>query len=293
MRWRFPDPGLIWLERLDAKRPECRAQAAEELGRLGDVRAVARLSAMVRQDVVSVRWEAADALGRIGDAAAVPALIAALQDGDWTVRQNAARALGRISDRRAVKPLMAVLTDADVDVRRAAIGALAAIDDLLAGQALLPLLRHSLFSVRLDAIHACGKLGDPRALPILQKCLQDPDPLIQAAIATALDAIYAAVEIVVFGVCAPAHLAETGAWLNPDASSLTRPLPALIRIDIFSDSYNFQLVERFFTYAVNALGQAYLKKEVIVHVYGTLAELQPNLRNVCQNLCQQVVAHVQ
>lgn len=86
MRWRFPDPGLIWLERLDAKRPECRAQAAEELGRLGDVRAVARLSAMVRQDVVSVRWEAADALGRIGDAAAVPALIAALQDGDWTVR---------------------------------------------------------------------------------------------------------------------------------------------------------------------------------------------------------------
>jgi hypothetical protein len=43
-------------------------------------------------------------------------------------------------------------------------------------------------------------------------------------------------------------------------------------------------VERFLTYAINTLGQKYLKKQVAIELYGHPYSLQPNLRNNLEHL---------
>ena len=57
------------------------------------------------------RVDAANALGRIGDIRAVEPLIEALKDEDKEVRMEAADALGLIGDTRAIDPLQQLLED--------------------------------------------------------------------------------------------------------------------------------------------------------------------------------------
>ncbi|MDD1673069.1 MAG: HEAT repeat domain-containing protein [Methanomicrobiales archaeon] len=58
-----------------------------------------------------LRYRAAQELGRLGDPKALNLLIQALQDADWRVRQKAAWALGNIGDPRAIQPLRRLMTD--------------------------------------------------------------------------------------------------------------------------------------------------------------------------------------
>lgn len=99
------------------------------------------------------------------------------------------------------------------------------------------------------------------------------------------------VERIIFGVVP--YVPEQGIadLHNPDVSSLTVPFWRLHQIMIDTNTYNFHLVEQFLTYAVNSIGQDYLKKYVTAHVYGKMENFHPNLWNSLTNLCQQVLAH--
>ena len=84
---------------------------------------------------------------------------------------------------------------------------------------------------------------------------------------------------------------SSAAWRNPDSSELTLPLAQLKQIVVDSETYNFHLVERFLTYAIDHIGQDYLKKNVDAHIYGDPEKLQQNLRNNFTNLCKSITVH--
>lgn len=75
---------------------------------------------------------------------------------------------------------------------------------------------------------------------------------------------------------------------NPDGSTLTVPFFRVKRIHIDTETYNFHHIERFLTYAINTIGQDYLKQIVEVYLYGQPEKLHQNLRNSLDNLCKLV-----
>lgn len=165
-----------------------RTYAAYALGQLGDGRAVVpliELLAYVAHGHVNVYANvgsaAATALGQLGDRRAVEVLISTLDDP--YVALDAVKALSRIGDRRAVQPLIAALRATHDPSMATALGNLG---DHAAVEPLLELLRAlkaqkeiwpqaaKHVSARREAIfyyyavRALGKLGDDRALPLLE-----------------------------------------------------------------------------------------------------------------------------
>jgi hypothetical protein len=69
------------------------------------------------------------------------------------------------------------------------------------------------------------------------------------------------------------------------------PLDNLKQVIVYTDSYDFHLLERFLTYTVNYIGQKDLKKDVEVHIYGDAEQLPDNIRNNFANLCDEVIYH--
>jgi HEAT repeat protein len=93
-----------------------RCNAAEALGRIGDVRAVEPLLIALKESITDVRNISAEALGKIGDARAIEPLITALDDNSWNVRSAAARALvsmyqGHKLDHQANQQVLALRTE--------------------------------------------------------------------------------------------------------------------------------------------------------------------------------------
>lgn len=78
---------------------------------------------------------------------------------------------------------------------------------------------------------------------------------------------------------------------NPDVSELTVPFGRLRQIVIHTETDDFHLVEQFLTYAINYLGQDYLKQYVDVHVYGEVENFHQNLWNSLTNLCRHIIPH--
>ncbi len=164
--------------------------AAEELGQIGDARAVWPLIAVLEDGVNvsgAVRREAATALGEIGDFRAIEPLIAALKDG--RVNRAAAGALGKIGDTRAIEPLTVALKDAARDMRQASAGALGEIGDARAVEPLIATLKDSDSNVRKTAIGGLGQIGDTRAVEPLIAALNDNDSNVREAAAGALGKI--------------------------------------------------------------------------------------------------------
>jgi len=154
---------------------DVRRGAVQELGRLGDARAVEPLIAVLRDEDERVRRAAAEVLGQLGDARAVEALIAVLEDRDRLARRAAAEALGGLGDARAVEPLIAMLGDEDERVRRAAAEALGGLGDARAVEPLIAALKDEDERVRRIAAEALGGLGDVRAVEPLIAALRDED----------------------------------------------------------------------------------------------------------------------
>jgi hypothetical protein len=96
---------------------------------------------------------------------------------------------------------------------------------------------------------------------------------------------------IIFGAEVPSLETDANVFQNPDVTDLTTPFFHLKQICLMADSYNFQQVERFLTYAVNYLGQDYLKTHVAVHIYGDVQKIQSNLLNNFNYLCQYVHVH--
>jgi HEAT repeat protein len=106
---------------LDHEEVELRANAAQMLGGIKDIRAVDPLIKALNDDAnFKVRRIAALSLGEIGDARAVNPLIKALHHLFWPVREAAAKALGKLGDKRAIVPLFIALGDREIAVCKAA-----------------------------------------------------------------------------------------------------------------------------------------------------------------------------
>jgi hypothetical protein len=100
-----------------------------------------------------------------------------------------------------------------------------------------------------------------------------------------------AVERIVFG---RHHIPDDNpvtTFHNPDVSELIVPFVHLHQIVIHTNTYDFHQVERFLTYAVNHIGQRYLKHHVTVDIYGNPEKLSPHMKNSLTNLCKHVTIH--
>jgi hypothetical protein len=133
-------------------------------------------------------------------------------------------------------------------------------------------------------------LGAPTRVEALLNVLGRDAPVFREEATTTLASLYALVDGVIFGVHQPANLSQRFTLRNPDVSDLIFPMSQLKRILIATDTYDFFLVERFMTYAVNSIGRKHLKKQVEVHLYGNPDRLHRNLRNMFTNLCKSVHA---
>ncbi len=182
---RGPDPHAV--------AAEARRQAVALLGALTDPRATELLASVIRQDGDErVRAQAALALAQRRDPRALAPLLLALTHTDFEVRADAAEALGQLGDRRAVEPLITMMqVDGQTVARWRAMEALGRLGDPRALPPLLNLLQRLLALPALDwappdqaeygetrqliwttctvALEALERLGDPRALPVLDQ----------------------------------------------------------------------------------------------------------------------------
>jgi HEAT repeat protein len=136
-----------------------REDAARVLGKIGDVRAVEPLIAVLKEDDKFVRQAASRTLQEIGMPAVEP-LIAALEGREWQVQEGAAKALGKIGDARVVGPLIAVLEKVPAPfVRKAVAQALGHLGDEQAVEPLITVLQSADKDVRRAAAEALEKIG--------------------------------------------------------------------------------------------------------------------------------------
>jgi hypothetical protein len=244
-----------WIAKLKDKDWDVRWTAARILGRLNDKRAIAPLMKALADKNWVVRWEVTEVLGEIGDTSLVQPLITILAGKPTYLRVNAAWILGKIGDPRSVDPLIQALEDPNWFGR------------------------------------ALGEIGDYRAIKPLIKALADIEPSVHDAAEMAIKKIFASVKTVLFGYESFTIHDSWPAWRNPDVIELTTSLSGLKTIGVHANTYDFHLIERFITYAVNYIGQKHLKKHVEVQIYGDPNKLHPNLRNTFTNLCKCVEVH--
>ena len=130
-----------------------------------------------------------DAVGALelkGEEAVEP-LIEALSSRKKNIRLHAAQLLGAINDERAIEPLISTLKDNNKLVRREASTSLSRMGPA-AVEPLIAVLDDPDWRVRGAAAWALGNLNDERAIPALEKLLDDESGYIksgaQSAIAT-------------------------------------------------------------------------------------------------------------
>src|SRR3970040_570536 len=195
-----------WIARLRSPDVTVRSDAAHQLGKMGDERAVAALAEAVQDSDEYVRKSAVMALRRIGGPVAMEALRVALADRSEQVVLQAVNGLRDMRDRGAVAPLIRVLARRERSLQRAATDALVrigadAVGPLLEAfkdrnlrrrignqvwkilvdmgtrsiDPLLEMMADDNQYVRLTAISVLGRIGDKRvAAPLVYLFLDDP-----------------------------------------------------------------------------------------------------------------------
>ncbi|NIM13846.1 MAG: hypothetical protein GTO45_17520 [Candidatus Aminicenantes bacterium] len=192
------------IKALQDKDPNIQWQAAENLGKIGDPRAVEPLINVLKTGLFSTRKKAAQALAKIGKPALIPLidalnsevsdtrehaamalgymgdtktvelLIGALRDDYSSVRVQAAEALGKIRDAKAVKPLINALKDDEIAAREAAAKALIKLGKP-AVNSLMNALKNRDALVRLRVIDILGKIGGAKTVELIISALKDCD----------------------------------------------------------------------------------------------------------------------
>jgi len=205
-----------WISQLRSNDVTLRSDAAHQLGKLGDERAVEALVGALTDSDEYVRKSAVTALRRIGGTAAMAGLRQALADRSEQVVLQAVNGLRDMRDREAVEPLVRVLTRRERSLQLAATDALIRIGaDAVAPlmeafkdralrrrignqiwkilvdmgtksiDPLLQMLTDENQYVRLTAISVLGRIGDRRvASPLVHLFLDDPR--MQEAVVTTL-----------------------------------------------------------------------------------------------------------
>lgn len=99
---------------------EVRRDSCDELGVLGDTRAIPALIRMLQDGIGGVRFAAAEALGRLGERSVIPELIRLLEDPLFGTHGPVMEALTTLKARNAVPYFIRFLRDRDVHQRRVA-----------------------------------------------------------------------------------------------------------------------------------------------------------------------------
>lgn len=140
--------------------PDLLVSAIRYLASTGSASGLAdSLSPLVDATDAAVATAAIEGLGKTGSAAAAALLVARLSSTDFPDARKSAviLALGELKDSHAVDALMAIAQGQDEDKVR-----------------------------RMYAADALGKIGDPRALPVLKAMYDEPDALVRLYAASAL-----------------------------------------------------------------------------------------------------------
>lgn len=165
--------------------------AAQQLGIIGDDRAVPVLCAAMHSFSWAVRLNVLDALGKIGvlsttrsaqRAAIVRTLIEALGHRDSIIRYRAAENLGQMQVQTATLPLLATLSDPIWSVRQAATRALVGTVTEKWLNPLLPALLDPDPAVRLSALRVLESISSPQATQVLLAAAADPSPEVRLSV---------------------------------------------------------------------------------------------------------------
>ena len=187
------------LELLSDENDDVRRIAVESLGSLGDTKAIeplCNLFATLPDELYAIRRATLSALGNLG---AIEPLLTELAHEDAGRRQFAAGVLGKMKDVRTVEPLISVLTSRyrckyplrdegyDDSLPHVA-GILGELGDLRAFQPLIGVLSDEEYEgLRYKAAYGLGELGDGRAIPYLQKSLEDKSESVRNAAQEAIE----------------------------------------------------------------------------------------------------------
>ncbi|MEN3334937.1 MAG: hypothetical protein V7641_4302 [Blastocatellia bacterium] len=189
------DPATIATLRaaLNDKSERVRAAALAGLGQLQEPSLAPLIATYLTKDKSPfVRKAAAYALGQTGGSAATTALIAGLRDKDIEVRGAATVSLSGTPDATAIAPLILALTDKSAFVRAHAAAALG-VNGRAAAQAVPHLVKllttDEDHEARRQAATALGRIGEPSALPALERAEQSSDPYLSQAAREAITQI--------------------------------------------------------------------------------------------------------
>ena len=138
----------------------------------------------LKSESAEMRAYAAEGLGGIGDVNAVAPLIDALTDNNSTVRRFAISSLGKIRDARAIDVLIPFLQDAEPDMRCAAVVALGELGlteerfstpPVQVLEALINSVTDNDNAVCSAAVVALGRIGNPQAVSALNALAKTTD----------------------------------------------------------------------------------------------------------------------
>jgi len=162
--------------------------AVSILGELDEPRSVEYITSSLAHTHPKVRREALLALAKVGGSDAGMLVQGMLQDPDSEVRLAAAMAAGELKVERALKPLLEILEEEDdQDVVLALLRALGRLGDPGAVPVIEKYAVGSFFSrppaeVRIVAYRALRGIGTPRAMGLLEEAMDDKDPEVRVAL---------------------------------------------------------------------------------------------------------------
>jgi anti-anti-sigma factor len=162
----------------------------DELGKLGDYRAIQPLISALNDTDMLVRWNAVKALSRFGSIS-LPSLFKALESDDRLMRRNVVQALGEVGGDEIVDRLIRMLMfdEAEKSVLIEVIRALQKIRPQRAVGPLITVLKMNDWEMKWRAIHTLGRIGDPMAIEPLLVVMNDEDPDIRWAASVAIENI--------------------------------------------------------------------------------------------------------
>jgi|GEM_PF-1491008 len=156
--------------------------AAEQLGALGNPKAVGALVRALSTPSSALREQICDALGALGDLRATSPLLSALRDEDEDVRDAAFEALLRIGQLRSTSMPDASAWESDFADPTAALTQIAWQTDVEAVKLLQAAVRDPDPEVKIGAIYTLCHLGIQASLEdVTQLALQDPSEEVRAA----------------------------------------------------------------------------------------------------------------
>ena len=175
------------IKNLDSPDLETRINAIENLGELGDPRAIDLLSKLLKDPVEQIRD---CAIWNLGLLKAGNVLIKNLNHKIESVRKYVIEVLGNIEEQAALEPLIELLKDPNDEIRANSAWSLGKLENKKAFEPLIKSLNDKCNEVRENSAWALGKLNDIRAIPFLLKALYDPDEIVQNNAKESIEKIY-------------------------------------------------------------------------------------------------------